>query len=302
MSTISPAVARAYRVLRRSHPRWPAYACLAQARRRFSMPASLASFDLDDEAVVGNVLVAWNGTVDGFDVTITTMVDDDPDHSAFGTFTDDPDGAIKNPNHDGTGRTFKYFAPDNVETIAELRTRMTAEDAAREQREQADAQVKAALATQYGVDVAVSRGGVQLAHASLWSVLLDEDASHADLWTVEDTGLLHEALHEARGKLKDIMDAQPDNPRPAALEEATSTGAAFERVPLPMSDEGEPYLAVYRYGPFPGSADLRAFVAVMSVGNGDPTPAVTVGEHPNADDADAAARALAALLSRAIDR
>src|SRR3954453_3584638 len=78
MSTISPAVARAYRVLRRSHPRWPAYACLAQARRRFSMPASLASFDLDDEAVVGNVLVAWNGTVDGFDVTITTMVDDDP--------------------------------------------------------------------------------------------------------------------------------------------------------------------------------------------------------------------------------
>lgn len=190
---MDPLVLRTYRQIRRENPRFPAQYALAVAKRRHTQPPWADEFSEDRDGV-------FTGEVHGFAITISSEIDDDQDISWLGTFTDDPDGAVKNPGYDGPN-TYKYFHPDNVETIEELRARgFSRAGAEAERTRRAEEAAQSALEPQYIVSVAVSRGDVEILTNYLGGCYID--SANDLLWTVHDHGMIDEAISQAEDSLK----------------------------------------------------------------------------------------------------
>lgn len=174
-----------YNLLRRNNPRLPAATAKALAVRSTTLPEWADNFDEDAEGV-------WTGVVNGFDVTISTEVDQDADWSFLGEWTDEED-ADTVPNPDPQGGSYKYFRAANVDTLDELRNSgMTAQEARAARRRQAEESARYALEPQYNVDVVFSRDGAEYGRSSLGGCFID--SGNDLLWTVDDHGMIGEAI------------------------------------------------------------------------------------------------------------
>ena len=138
---------------------------------------------------------------EGFTIDVRVTPDDWTDLSWLGEFTDDPEGAVRNPAYERDH--YKYFRP--AYSVAERRRDLSAlgyakgpaEQTAREQV-QDDAR-KAVGLVEYVVIVTAGREGVELGSASLGGC--DVSSSRDVEQTVEEHGLIEEAIAEARATL-----------------------------------------------------------------------------------------------------
>jgi hypothetical protein len=165
-----------------------------------------------------------SGTVDGFDVTVKLVEDDDQrgEDDVTGRFTDEKvPGAVRNRFRDW-GSSYDYYVPSTYTlngVYAEFRKSGMSKSMARQavsvrivsdMKDDADRRY-------YGVVVSVSLDGVELGQDSLWSIDVIDAAQGDDyLRQVADSQLIPTALDEAREAI------------PAELEKLRSTVARLE--------------------------------------------------------------------------
>jgi hypothetical protein len=144
---------------------------------------------------------------DGFTFRVEVEPDDHTDLSWLGEFTDThEDGAVKNPNHDGSGRTYKWFVP--TYTYAE---RVKDNRAAGCSRGGADERARESIAkdalmaidyVEYVIALHVEKNEVKLASTYLGGVGFGDDYSENQSYVVEVVSeMLDEAMTEARETL-----------------------------------------------------------------------------------------------------
>lgn len=148
---------------------------------------------------------------DGYLVRVTVEPDDFMDLSWLGTFTDDPDGAVPNPDWNGDSRTYRYFVP--TYTLEERRRDLSAlgwakgpaEQEARRQIEQ-DAR-RAVDLREYVIGVKVSREGVELGSAYIGGC--DFDGLEEAEQMIAEYDLIGEAITEANETLGRLCNGRP---------------------------------------------------------------------------------------------
>ncbi len=179
-------LARNYRNVRRDNPTYGAATALAVARRMDPPPWAA------DLAYNGT---AFEGTVNGTRVRIGAEADE-PDISWLGTFTDDPTDAI--PNTQAGRASFEYFRPEPGHLMSQgeiARTHGKAR-AADLYAAQCEAIITMALAEQSYVWVQVcDDDGIDLGESGIGGVYIDDTVDI--LWSVDDHGLISEAIDDA---------------------------------------------------------------------------------------------------------
>ncbi|WP_344171751.1 hypothetical protein [Pilimelia columellifera] len=156
----------------------------------------------------------WSGQVDGWQVTVTASVEECPDVSWLGEFTDDPHGAVPNPAYQ-CGR-FRYFRPERTPSRAALwNAGVPRRDLTRVLHEQAADDARLALDDQFLIRVQVSRDGGPSGDAVLGGAFLEW--SNDPLWLVDEHNLLAEAMRDAHGaqaRLTRLYGYPPARPAP----------------------------------------------------------------------------------------
>ncbi|GGJ75655.1 hypothetical protein GCM10010123_02070 [Pilimelia anulata] len=137
----------------------------------------------------------WRGEVDGWQVSITTVIEDCPDISWLGEFTDDPAGAVPNPEYQH-GR-YRYFRPATPPTRDALwNAGVARRDIGRQLHEIAVENARLALEPHYMIRIEVERDDGPSGVASIGGVLLD--GFNEVLWLVHEHQLITEAIESAR--------------------------------------------------------------------------------------------------------
>lgn len=190
--------ARAFRNYRRENPRVPAVNALAIVKRQTTLPEWAAEFDW---SMSGE---RWTGEVDGWDIVISTEVDQDTDISWLGEFTDDSTDAVPNPEYQH-GR-YKYFRPDadRVPTTKDYPAGMSRAEIREAIRAQMEADARLALEPQHVVSVTASRKGIELGSAVMGGSYID--GGNDLLWTVDDYDMISEAISEAETALAGLQN------------------------------------------------------------------------------------------------
>lgn len=152
------------------------------------------------------------GTIDGFEVSVRVLPQYDYDASDYGTFTDtwSPEAI---PTGKRNSREFAWFVPA-METTEERRrylngaAGMSRHTAWLTALEYARHDMRLAREPEaYCVRVTVSRQGVELGSAALYGYDVDPDTPSGHTfallqdWAVSDSGVIEEALEEAREAL-----------------------------------------------------------------------------------------------------
>lgn len=178
---------------RTDHPYTPLRIALAIVRSQMSAPAWFEAFDTNDYDL-------WTGEVDGWQVAIKTESEADPDISWLGEFTDDPHGAVKNPDYQH-GR-YKYFRPENIQNWRDFwRQGMTRAAAKQRVVEIMHEDAKTALEEQQTISVTVSRFGCELGSTHLGWVYADTE--NELMWVVDDHDMIREAIDQAKRCARD---------------------------------------------------------------------------------------------------
>lgn len=195
-----------YRELRQKYPTAPAKV-LVQWARTPEVPAFVAEGEFTLKS--GGDLFggdSWTGTIDRFTVTIRVEIDDYPDKSLYGEWTDDSEGgALRNPDADWS--TYKYFRANeaNLPTPADLfRTGMSRSNVDRAIAEARKQAMQAAKEDEFVVYVGVRRKGIELGSTNLGGcTFADED----DMFRVVDEhGMIRDAIGEARDMLRSLCE------------------------------------------------------------------------------------------------
>jgi hypothetical protein len=189
--TLSDRTLRAFRNYRREHPYTSASVALTVAKRQTTDPTWAADLIGSGDRYTGTL-------PGGYDVVITMEYDDDTDTSWLGEWTDDPTGAVPNPDPDSGRGSYKYFRPENIEPWEGYWRQGMSRAAARARVRQAMTEdAREALEPAYVVTVRVSREGIELGSDRLGGCRGYESA----LWAADDHDMVGNALHEARETL-----------------------------------------------------------------------------------------------------
>lgn len=186
-------LAKLYRSERRANPYYGARTCLAIARM---IDQGRGFWNASPS---GSEYEAAEWRQDGYQMRAVVVIDQDPDISWLGEFTDDPDGAIR-ANPDSDHGTYSWFRPENpgIDNLPYFRAAgMGKADALARCAELDREAVEMAREPEfYGVTVTASLGGEVWGEATLWGVD-DVAGSFAYAASVARDELAPEAAHEA---------------------------------------------------------------------------------------------------------
>jgi hypothetical protein len=187
---VNELIRRAYRRYRKEHPYVAAQHALGVAKRAHTLPTWAENFTDHHDT--------WTGTVDGWDITITSEPDDMADFSKLGTFTDDNSDplTVTNPEWNGDSRNYQFFRP---EWIHYWRQGTSKQDARRRLIESVRQDAQMACEQQYVITATASREGVELGTEHLGGTYLD--SSNDLMWAVEDHDMIGEAIARAEEAL-----------------------------------------------------------------------------------------------------